>query len=364
MKRKKILTVVGARPQFIKAAVVSRSIKESANLQEFILHTGQHYDANMSEIFFDEMEIPRPTYNLEIGSGSHGRQTGRMLEGIEQICMNEKPDCVLVYGDTNSTLAGALAAAKLHIPVAHVESGLRSWNRKMPEEINRICTDHLSDLLFTPTQHATQNLLCEGIQESQIFNNGDVMYDAALFYANRSDDQVLEEFGLQPEDFILATIHRAENTDNPERLRSILSALGELSQQIDVILPLHPRTKKLLGDCAWQNPNPERFKIAGPVSYLSMIGLEKNCKIVATDSGGVQKEAFFFKKPCITFRDETEWIELVDGGYNRIVGATKEKILKAFYFFSTKMPTIQETYYGDGNAGLKIVNQLIKFLQG
>ncbi|MBS0617810.1 MAG: UDP-N-acetylglucosamine 2-epimerase (non-hydrolyzing) [Spirochaetes bacterium] len=360
--KKKILTIVGARPQFIKAAVVSRRLKQADWVQEIIVHTGQHYDPEMSDIFFSEMDIPTPGYNLEIGSGSHGTQTGKMMQAIEEVFLKEKPDCVLVYGDTNSTLAGALVAAKLHITLAHVESGLRSGNKKMPEEINRICTDHVSDLLFVPTDTARQNLLHEGCAKSSIAMSGDVMYDAALFYATKSNDDILSELGLKPQCFLLATIHRAENTDSPQRLDAIFAALAELAHEIDVVLPLHPRTKRLLAERNFQNPNPERLRIIGPVSYLQMIALEKNCALIATDSGGVQKEAYFFGRPCITLRDETEWVELVNAGYNRLAEANKDKILAAYRHFMKNKPEFKGSFYGKGDAGQLIVSRLHAYL--
>lgn len=360
---KKIVTIVGARPQFIKAAVVSRVLQSVDWAEELIVHTGQHYDADMSDVFFNEMQIPQPRYNLEIGSGGHGAQTGKMMQAIEDVCLREKPDCVLVYGDTNSTLAGALVAAKLHIPVAHVEAGLRSFNRRMPEEINRICTDHVSDLLFAPTETARYNLVREGFSESQISLSGDVMYDAAKFYSDRAGTKYLGELRLSTGDFVLATIHRAENTDSPERLESILSALSEIASKMVVILPLHPRTRKLLTTRDWQNPQPERLRMIAPVSYLQMVCLEQNCHMVATDSGGVQKEAYFFEKPCVTLRDETEWVELVSGGYNKLAGASKEAILAAYIDFSNKRPAFAGNLYGTGSAGEFIVNRLKSFFE-
>jgi UDP-GlcNAc3NAcA epimerase len=359
---KKVLTIVGARPQFIKAAVVSRAFKGADWINEIIVHTGQHYDPEMSDVFFSEMDIPTPGYNLEVGSGSHGAQTGKMMQAIEDVCFAEKPDCVLVYGDTNSTLAGALVAAKLHIPVAHVEAGLRSFNRRMPEEINRICTDHVSDLLFAPTETARRNLLREGFSETQIVLSGDVMYDAALFYGSRVDLRALQPFGISSNEYVLATIHRAENTDVPERLESILSALAKISLTTTVVLPLHPRTRKLLEQRNWINPHPEHLRIISPVSYLQMVCLERNCLMIATDSGGVQKEAYFFHKPCITLRDETEWIELVQAGYNKLAGASENQILAAYATFRHQRPTFKENFYGTGSAGKYIANHLKEFL--
>lgn len=361
---KKILTVVGARPQFIKAAVVSRALRGASWANEVIVHTGQHYDPDMSDVFFSEMDIPTPGHNLEIGSGSHGAQTGRMMQAIEEVCLTEKPECVLVYGDTNSTLAGALVAAKLHIPVAHVEAGLRSFNKQMPEEINRICTDHVSDLLFAPTETARKNLLREGFNDAKIALSGDVMLDAALFYGERITSDYLKTIGVEPQVYVLATIHRAENTDSPERLATILDALAEISKRIPVILPLHPRTRKLLEQRTWSNPRPKDLRIINPIGYLQMVCLEKNCQMIATDSGGVQKEAYFFQKPCITLRDETEWVELVDAGYNRLVGANNDAILAAYDAFLSQWPVFSGNLYGTGSAGKFITDKLRLFLQG
>ncbi|HFU75803.1 MAG TPA: UDP-N-acetylglucosamine 2-epimerase (non-hydrolyzing), partial [Arcobacter sp.] len=321
----KIVTILGARPQFIKAGTVSREIAEHDDIQEVIVHTGQHYDANMSDVFFEEMHIPKPNYFLDINGLSHGAMTGQMMEKIEEVLLAESPDWVLVYGDTNSTLAGALAAAKLHIKVAHVEAGLRSFNMKMPEEINRILTDRISNLLFCPTDTAVQNLKNEGFAafDTRIINSGDVMQDGALFYKNLTCKPAYEI----SENFVLCTIHRAENTDDENRLRGIFEALEEIAKLKQVILPLHPRTKKIIADLGI---NVEQLTIIDPVGYLEMVWLIGNCELIMTDSGGLQKEAFFFKKPCITLRDETEWVELVENGFNVLVGADKEKIVTAY----------------------------------
>lgn len=317
----KVATVIGARPQFIKAATVSRVFAETENAHEILVHTGQHYDANMSDVFFDELEIPRPAYHLGIGGGSHGQQTGQMLAQIEEVFLKEKPDRVLVYGDTNSTLAGALAAAKLHIPVAHVEAGLRSFNRRMPEEVNRVLTDHVSDLLFPPTKTAVDNLQNEGLSAEKVHLVGDVMYDAALYYGDKADRQstVLEDLGLTPKGYVLSTIHRAENTDDEQRLKSIFEAFFEIAKSVPVVLPLHPRTRKMLDSIGLLGDVKSALKLIDPVGFLDMVMLEKNARLVATDSGGVQKEAFFYRVPCVTLRDETEWVELVELGWNRIV---------------------------------------------
>ena len=344
---KKIITVVGARPQFIKAATLSRQFK-LLGIEEKIIHTGQHFDANMSEIFFDEMEIPKPAYQLDIHGVSHGAMTGRMLEGIEKILMTEKPDGVLVYGDTNSTLAGALAAAKLHIPVIHVEAGLRSFNMEMPEEINRILTDRISNALFCPTDTAVNNLMREGFDNMpiQIIKNGDVMQDAAMYYADKAQlkSDIIRKAGLNK--FVLATIHRQENTDNPENLKNIIEGLNAIHKEIPVVVPMHPRTRNILA----QNYQLPDFTIIDPVGYFDMIMLLKSCEMVITDSGGVQKEAFFFAKHCITLREQTEWVELVDKGFNFLVGSDIDKLRDAFDFFRNKQSDFSIDLYGNGKA--------------
>jgi UDP-GlcNAc3NAcA epimerase len=350
----KIITVVGARPQFIKAAAVSNIIREKH--KEILIHTGQHYDENMSKVFFQQLNISKPDYNLEVGSGNHGMQTGTMLIKLEEIYLKEKPDMVLVYGDTNSTLAGALCASKLLIPVAHVEAGLRSTNKNMPEEQNRILTDHLSKLLFVPTASAMNNLNNEGIKAG-VHNVGDVMFDAILNFKKIADgkDNVIKELALEPGKFILTTIHRAENTNNIGRLKNIIESLNECGR--DVILPLHPRTKKYISDYGLTlNRNIE---VIDPVGYLEMINLEMNSEKIVTDSGGVQKEAFFLKKPCITVRDETEWIETVQNGWNVVVGTNKDKILDCIVNFIPKIE--QKNIFGDGHAAEKILELLNNF---
>ncbi|WP_275395077.1 non-hydrolyzing UDP-N-acetylglucosamine 2-epimerase [Spiribacter vilamensis] len=311
------MTVIGARPQFIKAASVSRAIHAKEGLAEVLVHTGQHFDANMSDVFFDELGIPAPDYHLGVSGGGHGAMTGRMLERLEELLEKEAPDWVLVYGDTNSTLAGALAAAKLHIPVAHVEAGLRSFNRRMPEELNRILTDQLADILFTPTDTASDNLRREGVSESRIAQVGDVMFDAALFYAERAAERsaILNEHGLNKGEYVLATIHRAENTDDPERLGAIMTGLEAAAQERPVVLPLHPRTRAAM---AREGFEPQHIRLIEPVGYLDMVALESNAAVIATDSGGVQKEAYFHGVPCVTLRDETEWVELVEMGWNEL----------------------------------------------
>ncbi|MCT7974897.1 non-hydrolyzing UDP-N-acetylglucosamine 2-epimerase [Laspinema olomoucense] len=314
----KCITIVGARPQFIKAATISRVLRCTPAVTEILVHTGQHYDSYMSDVFFEELEIPQPDYHLGIGSGTHGSQTGKMLEAIEAVLIQEQPNLVLVYGDTNSTLAGALAGAKLHIPVAHVEAGLRSFNRKMPEEINRILSDHSSDLLFAPTETSVKNLLHEGIPENKVHLVGDVMYDAALYYENLADthSQILSKLKLSPKGYILATIHRAENTDDSARLHAIFQGLMQVAQEIAVVLPLHPRTRQALKRENLFSKVSEFLLLIEPVGYLDMVMLEKNARLIATDSGGVQKEAFFYRVPCVTLREETEWVELVEMGWN------------------------------------------------
>jgi len=355
----KVLSIVGARPQFIKAGVVSRELRKKHN--EILVHTGQHYDDNMSQVFFDELQIPRPEYNLEIGSGYHGKQTGRMLERIEEILLIEKPDYVNVYGDTNSTLAGALAASKLHIPIIHVEAGLRSYNKNMPEEQNRILTDHISTILACPTETAVSNLLKENINET-VCNTGDVMFDAIIF--NReialNSKTTLADYNLESKKYILATIHRAENTDNHNRLSNILNALSSLG--CNVILPMHPRTLNIINksDELKKYLTSTSIKVIEPVSYLDMINLESQANVIMTDSGGVQKEAFILKVPCITLRDETEWVETLNEGWNSLVGANYEKITYTYNEIIKKdySNSTQGNFFGSGNAGYNIVNLL------
>ena len=358
----KCLTIIGARPQFVKAATVSRAFKSTTDIQEILVHTGQHYDENMSGIFFEELAIPKPNYNLNIGSGSHGVQTGRMLEAIEQVLLTEKPDWVLVYGDTNSTLAGALAATKLHVRVAHIEAGLRSFNRKMPEEINRVLTDHSSDLLFPPTEIAVKHLQQEGISAEKIYLVGDVMYDAALFYSQQAENksEILNRLKLEFNNYILATIHRAENTDNPQKLQNILEALTLINQEIKVILPLHPRTKNALSRQGMLEKISRDIQVIPPVGYLDMVMLEKNAKLIATDSGGIQKEAFFHDIPCVTLREETEWVELVETGWNSLVSPN----LNAAEIYSLMQSCLiqgnrkKTNLYGNGDSAINIIKIL------
>lgn len=362
----KIVTVVGARPQFIKAAAVSRAIAmhnasvsdSRCVIHEVIVHTGQHFDSNMSDIFFEEMQIPRPDYCLEINSLGHGAMTGRMLEKIEELLIKEKPDYVLVYGDTNSTLAGALAAKKLHIEVVHVEAGLRSFNMRMPEEVNRILTDRISDILCCPTDNAIENLKKEGFENfpCTIVKTGDVMQDAALFYSTYSAQKssIIKNQKLETEEFVLCTIHRAENTDDLSRLSSIVDALNQISSQIRIVLPLHPRTRNRILSLN----KSLRFETIDPVGYFDMIELLKHTKLVLTDSGGLQKEAFFFRKPCITLRDETEWIELCECGANKLAGANKDIIVNEFYSMNFSY-NIVPSLYGNGQASKYIVDSII-----
>lgn len=364
----KIVTVVGARPQFIKAATLSRAIcrhnSKPGNLaiEEKIIHTGQHYDSNMSENFFEELNIPSPNFHLNIGSTAQGAQTGKMLEKIEAVLQKELPDFLLVYGDTNSTLAGALAAAKLHIPVAHIEAGLRSFNKKMPEEVNRILCDHISTLLFCPTQTSIKNLENEGITLGVKYV-GDVMYDGMLYYQKKTNSRILDSLRLKPNQYILATVHRAENTDDPTRLNSIITALGEAGNSIGkVILALHPRTRKKISEQSIQIPNS--IQVIEPAPYLETITLLKNARAIMTDSGGMQKEAFFLKTPCLTLREETEWVETIDCGANQLVGAdTKQttQILKKLFSGEWK-PHFAEKPYGQGNAADSIISSLTNFV--
>lgn len=367
----KILTIVGARPQFIKAATVSRAIRAQNNIEEVIIHTGQHFDPNMSKTFFEELEIPRPKHNLQINGLSHGAMTGRMLEGIETHIHEENPDWVLVYGDTNSTLAGALAAAKLNIRLAHVEAGLRSSNPFMPEEINRILTDRLSSLLLCPTETAVKNLQSEGFPYitgglnnkkimQKIVNVGDVMLDAANYYRERAEKEVsLEKFGIRKKHYILCTLHRQENTDNPTRMYNILASLREIAAESVLVMPLHPRTKIKIEEEHNENAL-SGINIIDPLSYLEMQRLQMDAKIIITDSGGLQKEAFFHKVPCITLREETEWIETLENGANKLVGFVKEEILKAIESIEAKFDVLGEPF-GDGSAAEKIIENLNKW---
>ncbi len=356
----KILTIVGARPQFIKAAAISHAIKDkhSGHIEEDILHTGQHYDDSMSGQFFTELGIPEPKYNLGVGSGSHGAQTAAMLKGVEEVLFSEHYDGVLVYGDTNSTLAGALAAAKLHIPVFHIEAGLRSFNRNMPEEINRVLTDHMSAILFAPTQTAVQNLHNEGFTEKQIEFSGDVMLDNVKYYSESAQSTIRHPFSTP---LILATVHRDFNTDNPERLKNILSALNAIAEKHDatILFPVHPRTRKHL-DSMPSTMFSERIKKVEPLSYLETLGALKNAHLVLTDSGGLQKEAFFCGRPCVVLRPETEWVEIVEAGAALLADADQNRIIDATSrLWNTTAP--QPTQFGNGDAANRILDKIISF---
>jgi UDP-GlcNAc3NAcA epimerase len=376
----KILTVVGARPQFIKAAALSRTIRSSFSdtVQEVILHTGQHYDPAMSDVFFNEMSIPEPAYNLEIGSESHGSQTGKMLQGIEQVIQKEHPDGVVVYGDTNSTLAGALAASKLHCPVFHIEAGLRSFNKQMPEEINRIMADHVSTLLFCPTRTAIENLKSEGIPGSLqppytfdhpgVFHSGDLMYDNTLYFKKLAEKKssVLADNRLTGMDFVLATIHRPANTDLPGNLQNILDALQTLARKrgIRVVLPVHPRTRKMFESLepdtrSWIEQQDGPLRLIPPVSFLDMILLEAEAKLIMTDSGGVQKEAWFMEKPVVVLREETEWVEIIQSGNGKLAGASKDKIIYAATEYLNDPPRDFPPIFGNGQAAEEILHTLV-----
>jgi UDP-GlcNAc3NAcA epimerase len=352
----KIVTILGARPQFIKAAALSRLILEEGDVTEVIVHTGQHYDSNMSDIFFEQMRIPKPHHYLGVESSYHGQMTGRMLEQIEKVLMHEKPDMVVVYGDTNTTLAGSLAAKKMHIKIAHVEAGLRSFNMNMPEEVNRIVTDRLSDVLFCPSQAAIDNLHAEGFKlfQSAIHDVGDIMKDVAFYY---KDKGVKPAFHI-PEKFVLATLHRAENTDDSVRLLNILQSLQRISSNIPVVMPIHPRTKNQIQKINFKNG--KNFIIQEPVGYLEMVHLLTNCQLVVTDSGGLQKEAFYFNKFCVTTRDETEWTELVNRGYNHLVGTDPNKIADSVNQLLKSPATFDRSLYGECDTADKILDILKK----
>ena len=379
----KILTIIGARPQIIKAAAISRAVQEkfADTVEEKILHTGQHYDQNMSQVFFDELGIPKPDYNLGVGSGRHGEQTAKMIAGIEEVLMNEHFDGILLYGDTNSTLAGAVAASKIHVPIFHVEAGLRSHNMAMPEEVNRIVCDQLSSILFTPTETGMKNLQEEGFLKSKaifkngkgrmVVNSGDVMYDNSRYFGEQAEEEcdIIKRLGLTKEEFVLATIHRDNNTDNQERLTAIFRALLDIGERdgIDIVLPLHPRTKKLLP----VNLEPrvyerlqlsEKVRMTPPVSFFEMIELEKNARLVMTDSGGVQKEAFFFERPCVILRPETEWVEIVEHGAGIIANANYDRIIAAYRQLTTRK-VIFPPLFGDGHAAEKIISTIVGYAQ-
>lgn len=364
----KILTIVGARPQFIKAAALSRAIQNhyADRVQEVIVHTGQHYDDNMSQVFFDELGIPKPDYNLHVGSASHGVQTAQMMEGIEKTLLEEHPDCIVLYGDTNSTLAGAVAAAKIHVPIVHIEAGLRSFNKNMPEEINRIVCDHCSTLLFTPTQAGIDNLAKEGfkinndgpytIDNPKVFHCGDIMYDNSLYFSTIADQSIglLQRLGLEGKPYVLVTLHRDSNTDDPCRLSSILKAFTELSKEIPIVFPMHPRTRKMAGDFQAEN-----IIITPPVSFLEMIQLEKHARLILTDSGGVQKESYFFQKPCVILRPETEWVEIVETGAATLADADTNRILEASRHYLKEPPFRFPKIFGDGHAAEFILDKMM-----
>lgn len=373
----KIVTIIGARPQIIKAAALSRAIKNrfSNQITEIIVHTGQHYDENMSQVFFDELGIPHPDYNLHVGSGSHGTQTAKMTEGIEEILQKENPDYIVLYGDTNSTLAGAIAAAKIHVPIVHIEAGLRSFNKSMPEEINRIVCDHCSTLLFSPTLAGYENLKREGfpmdnagpytIDNPKVYHCGDIMYDNSLYFSTLSAEKtdIIQRLGLSGKPFVLSTIHRDSNTDNPQRLTTIFESIIKVSEETIVVLPLHPRTAKLLktnlsADNQEKLFNSENIIITPPVSFLEMIELERNAKLIMTDSGGVQKESYFFKKPCIILRPETEWIEIVKTGSAVLVDADADRIMNAWKHFKTRTSNEFPPIFGDGHAAEFMLEQM------
>ncbi|MGB2128332.1 MAG: non-hydrolyzing UDP-N-acetylglucosamine 2-epimerase [Flavicella sp.] len=358
---KKIVTVLGARPQFVKAAVLSRVISEQGDFQEVIVHTGQHFDANMSAVFFSEMQIPTPKYNLDINGLSHGAMTGQMLEKIEDVLKIEKPDVVVVYGDTNSTFAGAMAAKKMQIKVVHIEAGLRSFNMKMPEEINRILTDRISDLLLCPTDTAVQNLKDEGFinLENRLVKCGDIMKDAVQYYSAFSEDKstVLKNMNLQSGTFVLATIHRQENTDDIEKLKALFEGLSEIHTTQTVVLPLHPRTQKILEKYHLEYP----IVTCAPLGYFDMLEMLKHCSMVVTDSGGLQKEAFFNRKMCIVAREQTEWVELVKSGYATLVGSDTKKLIKAFEIFRASSLDFSENLYGN-DVGVRIHKEIKKLL--
>lgn len=379
----KIITIIGARPQIIKAAAISRAIHThfKDQITELIVHTGQHYDDNMSAIFFSEMGIPEADYNLSVGSGNHGAQTAKMMEGIETILLKERPDALLVYGDTNSTLAGALAAAKIHIPVVHIEAGLRSYNKSMPEEINRITCDHCSTLLFSPTQQGIENLIKEGfsttihskasIDHPLVFKTGDIMFDNSMYFSSIANEKqgLVEKLQLTPGEFILCTIHRDSNTDKPEHLNQIIRGLLQIqriSNQM-LVLPLHPRTRKKMTELlepaiAEELKDNSKIQVIDPAGFLDMISLESRCSMVITDSGGVQKEAFFFKKPCIILREQTEWVEIVENGNALLVGSSEEKLIEAYHQLTSKKDYTYPPFFGDGHASEEICRLMIEHL--
>lgn len=356
----KIVTLVGARPQFVKAAVLSRAIEAVSGLSETIIHSGQHSDYQMSELFFQELGIPLPGHFLGISGVSHGAMTGRMMEALEKVLLHEKPDWLLVFGDTNTTLAGAITAAKLHIPVAHVEAGLRSFNRKMPEEINRILVDHCSTLLFTPTEQSSNQLIKEGVAPAHIKQVGDVMVDALKYYTNKGNT-ALARLGIKEKGYALATVHRAENTDHPATLKEIFQGLQKVALHCPVVLPLHPRTRKALEQCGILEEVQKKLHLIDPVGYLEMLQLEKGARVILTDSGGIQKEAYVFQVPCLTLRQETEWVELLESGMNQLVPLTASEIEQAFVQCRPDQIVWKEGIYGNGDACKSIVHELVAY---
>ncbi|NTY01077.1 non-hydrolyzing UDP-N-acetylglucosamine 2-epimerase [Deinococcus sp. JMULE3] len=357
----KIVTVIGTRPQIIKYAILSKAIRESGKIESILIETGQHYDSNMNAVFFEELDIEPPKYSLNVGSSNHGHQTGQMLSVIEEILMHEEPAGVIVFGDTNSTIAGALAASKLNIPVFHIESGLRSFNRRMPEEINRVLTDHISTLLFSPTEEAVSNLRKEGIDGALIYNYGDVMYDAAVHYGKRQSS-ILDDLSIQHKQFILATIHRAETTDNPTVLQDVFTFLNRIAESEKVVLPLHPRTRKKIQESGIDRILNDNILLIDPVSYINMVKLERSARVIVTDSGGVQKEAYFHKTPCLTLRSETEWNELIHHGWNKLVNPNDIEIaMSAFNNITPGNP--EAKLYGGGDACTLIVHQIEEYLR-
>lgn len=384
MTKKRIITIIGARPQIIKSSALSRAIRNSFSdkIEEIIVHTGQHYDENMSSVFFDEMEIPKPNYNLNVGSGSHGAQTAKMIEGLEKIYLEEKPDAVVIYGDTNSTIAGAIAAAKIHIPIVHIEAGLRSFNKLMPEEINRISADHMSTLLFSPTKTGISNLEKEGfsleisskasIDKPHVYLCGDIMYDNSLYFSSISKKKstILDNLGLEGSDFILCTIHRDTNTDNSENLNVVFKALFEIQEKsgLKIILPIHPRTKAKMNDLLEPGlkekiDSNSNFQIIPPAGFLDIIALEKNARMIITDSGGLQKEAFFFEKPCVILREQTEWVEIVENGNAILAGSDYYKIISAFEELINRNDFTFPQFYGDGQAAYFICSKIVEEIE-
>jgi UDP-GlcNAc3NAcA epimerase len=383
MTKKRIITIIGARPQIIKSSALSRAIRVSFSdkIEEIIVHTGQHYDENMSNVFFEEMEIPKPNYNLAVGSGTHGLQTAKMIEGLEKIFLEEKPDAIVIYGDTNSTIAGAIAAAKIHIPVVHIEAGLRSFNKAMPEEINRISADHMSTLLFTPTKTGISNLEKEGfsleiktsasIDQPNVYLCGDIMYDNSLYFSAISDQKstILNQFELKASDYVLCTIHRDSNTDEHVNINSIFKALNDLQEKsgLTIVLPIHPRTKGKMNELLEEElkqktlSNP-KIKIIPPAGFLDIIALEKNARIIVTDSGGLQKEAFFFEKPCVILREQTEWVEIVENGNAILTGANYSKIMLAFEKLMNQHEFSYPSFYGNGKAAEFICTKICEDL--